>query len=142
MAAIAVERFWLAHGPLSEGLDDAGAIHLVVSPLVIAEIRAAPPEVREFFQEITRNSEQIEIDAESIELQQASLHAGVVSARWEADALHVALATVSACRCIVSWNFKHIVNFKRIPLYNEVNEQLGYAPIAIHTPPEVAFDDK
>jgi hypothetical protein len=33
-------------------------------------------------------------------------------------------------------------NFKHIPLYNELNEQLGYATIAIHTPPEFAFDDK
>jgi len=39
----------------------------------------------------------------------------------EVDALHVAVATVSNCRLIVSWNFKHIVNFQKIPLYNGVN---------------------
>ncbi|MDQ1255697.1 MAG: hypothetical protein QG656_290 [Candidatus Hydrogenedentes bacterium] len=64
----------------------------------------------------------------------------VVSAKWAADALHVAVATVSGCRAIVSWNFKHIVNFRRIPLNNEVNQMQGYGPIAIHTPQEVIFD--
>ena len=33
----------------------------------------------------------------------------------------VALATVSKCSLIVSWNFKHIVHFEKIPLYNAVN---------------------
>ncbi len=57
-------------------------------------------------------------------------------------ALHVAAATVSGCRAIVSWNFKHIVNFRRIPLYNGVNQMEGYGPIAIHTPLEVIFDEE
>ena len=38
-----------------------------------------------------------------------------------ADALHVAVATVSGCSVIVSWNFKHIVNYRKIPLYNAIN---------------------
>ena len=41
--------------------------------------------------------------------------------RHSADALHVAQATVASCRVIVSWNFKHIVHFAKIPLYNAVN---------------------
>ncbi len=56
---------------------------------------------------------------------------------WEADALHVALATVAECRLIVSWNFRHIVHFDKIGLYNGVNMSLGYAMISIHAPPEV-----
>ena len=74
-------------------------------------------------------------------LRRAYLDAHVVSARWAADALHVATASVSGCRAIVSWNFKHIVSFRRIPLYNGVNQMMGYGPIAIHSPQEVAFDD-
>ena len=53
----------------------------------------------------------------------------------------MALATVSGCRLIVSWNFKHIVNFQKIPLYNGVNQASGYGPIGIHTPPEVIVDE-
>ena len=57
------------------------------------------------------------------------------------DALHVAVATVAGCRVIVSWNFKHLVNFRRIPLYNGVNLTHGYAPIAIHCPLEVPGEE-
>ena len=51
--------------------------------------------------------------------------------------MHVALATVAECRLIVSWNFRHIVHFDKIGLYNGVNMSLGYAMISIHAPPEV-----
>jgi len=37
----------------------------------------------------------------------------------------------------VSWNFKHIVNFRKIPLFNAVNVLKGYRQIAIHSPLEV-----
>ncbi len=53
------------------------------------------------------------------------------------DALHVALATVSGCSLIVSWNFKHIVHFEKIPLYNAINAVNGFANIAIFSPLEV-----
>ena len=36
------------------------------------------------------------------------MNAGIVSRKWEADALHVAVATVQRCRVIVSWNFQHL----------------------------------
>ncbi len=54
-----------------------------------------------------------------------------------ADALHVAVATVFECRAIVTWNFKHIVRFQKVPLYNGVNKASGYAETAIHTPQEI-----
>jgi hypothetical protein len=66
----------------------------------------------------------------------------VVSPKWAADALHVAVASVNGYHAIVSWNFKHIVNYRRISLYNGVNLTEGYTPIAIHTPPEVVIDEE
>jgi len=53
----------------------------------------------------------------------------------------VALATVSGSRLIVSWNFRHIVNYRKIPMYNGVNLGRGYDPLAIHTPQEVIEGD-
>ncbi len=47
------------------------------------------------------------------------------------------MATVSGRRAIVSWNFRHIVHARKIPLYNGVNKGQGYKEIAIHTPQEV-----
>jgi hypothetical protein len=51
--------------------------------------------------------------------------------------MHVALATVSNSDLIVSWNFKHIVNFQKIPLYNAVNTLNSFGKIAIYSPLEV-----
>jgi hypothetical protein len=71
------------------------------------------------------------------------MRAQVVGPKWQAYALHVAVATVSGCRAIVSWNLKHIVNYRRIPLYNGVNQMRGYGgPMAIHTPPELISDEE
>ena len=41
----------------------------------------------------------------------------------------------------MSWNFKHIVNFARIPLYNGINLSSGYSAIAVHTPQEVILHE-
>jgi len=58
------------------------------------------------------------------------------------DATHVSLATVSGCSLIVSWNFKHIVNYKKIPLYNGINKVKGYSEIGIYSPLEVIDNDE
>ncbi len=71
------------------------------------------------------------------QLQQAYLDAGIVSTQYADDALHVAIATVSDCALIVSWNFKHIVHFRKIPRYNSINVVNGYRPLSIFSPLEV-----
>ena len=38
---------------------------------------------------------------------------------------------------LVSWNFKHVVNLKRIRGYNSVNHKHGYPMLEIRTPKEI-----
>jgi predicted nucleic acid-binding protein len=52
------------------------------------------------------------------------------------DAYRIALASVNRLDCLISWNFKHIVNFDKIKLFNSINMRLGYALIDIRTPLE------
>jgi len=52
------------------------------------------------------------VTSEAEDLQQAYVDAGIVPPSAKMDALHVALATVSGCSMIVSWNFRHIVHFQ------------------------------
>lgn len=118
-----------------------GQFHLVISAIVRDEIEAAPAEVQEFFAEISEAVELVDVESEALRLQRAYIDAGIVSARWREDALHVATATVSGCSMIVSWNFRHIVHYQKIPKYNAVNVLLGYPPIAIHSPLEVIPDE-
>ncbi|TVQ39179.1 MAG: hypothetical protein EA384_07185 [Spirochaetaceae bacterium] len=66
---------------------------------------------------------------------------GAIGAAMSADALHVVLATVARVDFLVSWNFKHIVNLKRIHAYNAVNLKRGYPLLEIPTPREVAGNE-
>ena len=110
--------------------------------MVADELTLAPDPVRGQFELFLPVAELVPVDAKSIALQQAYLNAGIVGEKWAADALHVALATTSRCRLIVSWNFKHIVHFDKIPLYNGVNLINGYDTLSINTPSEViAYED-
>jgi len=115
----------------------AGDIKLLTSELVRQEIQAGPHKVRMFFEEILSFAEVVGISEAVLELQKIYVKKGIVSNKYATDAMHVALATVAGARVIVSWNFKHIVNFQKIPMYNAVNESQGYHPIGIYSPLEV-----
>ena len=114
-----------------------GKFYLVTSAIVQEEIRYAPQKVKDLFDSLLPFSEIIDVNIESLKLREEYLKAGIVTKKYSNDALHVALATISTCRIIVSWNFKHIVHFKKIPLYNAVNILQGYNQIAIYSPLEV-----
>ena len=120
----------------------SGRYRLVTSPLVGSELQDAPARVREWYEQFEADSEQAGLADAAVLLQQAYLAAGIVSRKWEADALHVAVATANECRLIVSWNFKHIVSFQKIPLHNGVNLSNGFGSIAIHSPLEVIENEE
>ena len=82
-------------------------------------------------------AEIIDVNLQALSLREAYLKAEILTPKYSNDALHVALATAANCKIIVSWNFKHIVHFKKIPLYNAVNILQGYNQIAIYSPLEV-----
>lgn len=47
---------------------------------------------------------------------------------------HAALCSVSRFDCLVSWNFKHLANFRRESAFNAVNVLPGYPPLRIVPP--------
>lgn len=116
---------------------DAGRFTLVTSVMVEAEIEPAPEKVRNFFARYESIAETAPLSQEAFLLQQQYINSGIVTPKSNEDALHVALATISQCTLIVSWNFKHIVHFDKIPKYNAVNMLNGYGQIGIYSPLEV-----
>ena len=54
----------------------------------------------------------------------------------ENDAYHIALAAVNRIDCLISWNFKHIVNYDKIKMFNAINMRFGYPLIDIRSPLE------
>ena len=115
----------------------SGRFRVAVSDVVVRELGYAPDRVVALYRELEGNLEILEISEAALGLVRAYLAAGIVRERWRADALHVAMASASGCRAIVSWNFRHIVHFEKIPLYNGVNMTHGFSPLAIHTPQEM-----
>ena len=114
-----------------------GQFRIVVSAVIQDEIAKAPARVRALFDEMAQHAQFAHITDIAETLQFAYLAAKIVPANAEPDALHVALATAEGCEMIISWNFKHIVNYRRIPLYNEINKRHGQPEIAIFSPLEV-----
>lgn len=119
-----------------------GRFTLVTSEVVREEIATAPEAVRQLFDDVLPIAQIAAVTADALRLQQAYLGAAIVSERFATDALHVALTTVSRASMIVSWNFRHIVNFQKIPKYNAVNKLNGYGDIAIYSPLEVINHDE
>ena len=120
-----------------------GRFSLVTSALVQEEIGPAPPDVQRLFSDMLQFMEVADINQSALDLRDAYLEAGIVSAKWAEDALHVAIATVASCTMIVSWNFKHIVHYDKISLYNAVNILQRQKPISIFSPLEViVYEDE
>lgn len=118
-----------------------GAFVLLVSEALALEIASAPPRVQATFETHRVHAEGLETTAEAAELAAAYLAAGVVPAASRVDALHVALASVARADAVVSWNFKHLVQLRRIRGFHAVNVLRGYPLIEIRSPLEVIDDE-
>lgn len=111
----------------------------VVSSVTEAEVQRAPEQVRDSLVSLLESGgERIPLSSEAEALAAAYLAAGVVTENYEADALHIALATLAKVDVLVSWNFRHIVNLRRIRGFNGVNLTRGYGTLEIRSPKEVA----
>jgi hypothetical protein len=120
----------------------AGELTLVLSELTLRELETAPESVRMALGQVPPGHvEALALSPEAEELAAAYIDEGAVGERMRADALHIALATVARVDVLVSWNFKHIVNLRRIHAYNAVNLKKGYPLLEIRTPREVPGDE-
>lgn len=117
---------------------EAGEFVLVVSDLLRAELVLAPERVRDHLNKFTgAQIEEVNRGDKSLDLADLYIAEEVVGATSLADCQHIATATVYKVDVLVSWNFKHIVNLKRIRGYNSVNLKHGYPMLEIRTPAEV-----
>jgi hypothetical protein len=79
----------------------------------------------------------VEVSPEALALLAAYEGHSVLGPKYRSDMLHIALATVADADILVSWNFKHIVRFDKIRLFNAANLEQGYKSLPIHSPREV-----
>ena len=120
-----------------------GEFTIVVSAELLRELGSAPAAVKKELDDIPDELlEGVPVDLQVELLADAYVAAGVLGKASRSDAIHVAAATVAGADLIVSWNFKHIVNYDRIRKYNAINVLKGYRPLEIRSPAEVAYGDE
>ena len=104
----------------------SGIYKPLLSQVIAAEIQAAPIQVQELYTELLALDPQfIDATTDSLELADAYQARKILTAKFYDDGLHIALATIAEADVLVSWNFKHIVRFDRIRLFNAVNLEFG-----------------
>jgi hypothetical protein len=109
----------------------------IISDVTFKELESAPAFVRELPSTIPdKFKEIVALDDEAKELSNHYIKEKIVTSKSLVDTRHIAIASVNRADILVSWNFKHIVNYKLIRLYNSVNLKYGYPVLEIRTPRE------
>lgn len=114
-----------------------------MTDLTLRELILAPARVRNLTETIPdQYLELISLTEEAEILAGYYVSEGVLTSKFESDAQHIAMATILKVDSLVSWNFKHMVNFFRIRQYNSINLKFGYQTIDIRTPKEIMYGNE
>ena len=108
-----------------------------ISGVVLRELEKAPADKARRLMEAVRGMKVLELTEESERLAMEYLKSGALPKSSEEDARHIAVATVHNLDAVVSWNFKHLVNIRRIKSVNVVHDQMGSKHMEIISPREV-----
>jgi predicted nucleic acid-binding protein len=102
-----------------------------------AELQNAPPQVKSVKELIPSDCyHYIEMADEVKALALLYISEKALGKASRNDAYHIALASVNRVDCLISWNFKHIVNYDKIKMFNAINMRFGYPLIDIRSPLE------
>lgn len=111
-------------------------IEVIYSEILNKELEKAPERVRKVLDKLP-NIDYVSPNEEAISLARMYIQEGPLGEKSSGDAHHIAIATVERATEIVSWNFRHMVNFLKIRQYNTINLREGYGLINIHSPSDV-----
>jgi len=114
-----------------------GEYEVFISDLVIKELQDAPQNVKELPNSI--NCTILYVNQKCANLADEYINEKVVGKTSRNDCLHIATATINSVDALVSWNFKHIVNFGKMRGYNTVNFKNGYKLLEIHSPKDMGL---
>ena len=102
-----------------------------------AELMNAPQQVKEVKDLIPADCfHYINVTDEVETLAQLYISEKALGKASENDAYHIALASINRIDYLISWNFKHIVNYDKIRMFNAINMRFGYPQINIYSPLE------
>ena len=114
----------------------AGEFDVFISPIVIEEIKRCNAEkysrLQTYMNEISITF--LPESKEAQDLAKLYVKEKILTEKSFDDCQHIDYACVYNCDMIISWNFKHIVNYKTISGVKGVNAISGYREMAIYTP--------
>ena len=113
-----------------------GIYEVCLSSVTLKEISdCAEPKrsvLRDYLKQISY--ENYDVTKEALDVAHQIVAMGVLTEKSFDDCQHIELAVVNNCDCIISWNFKHIVNIKTIRGVRAITNLEGYKPIEIWSP--------
>lgn len=117
-----------------------GIYEIFISDIVLAEIAKASETVQEQLISLiqTYHPTKLIVNDEIIALAHTYLNEGVLPPNSIEDATHAAMATYFSLDALISWNLKHLANFRRMKRINGVNLTQGYSTLDLITPMEVS----
>lgn len=107
-----------------------------ISSIVMEELRAcSEPKRTQMLEKLGQiKYESLERTDEVNRLAREYQDNGVLKDKSIGDCLHIAFAVVNNCDIIISWNFKHLVNYRTIDKVKIVNAINRYREISIISP--------
>jgi len=114
----------------------SGKYDIFISTVTILEIqRCSEPKLSKMIARLDEIDFHILEETDEINnLADEYVNNGVLTKKSMDDCMHIAFAVVSNSDVIVSWNFKHLVNYKTISKVKIVNAINRYKEISIITP--------
>lgn len=107
-----------------------------ISTLVLEEIGDCPEPKRSNLLDWLSGIEYtlVDIDEKIQSIAARIIDMGILTEKSWDDCQHLAAAITAECDCIISWNFKHMVNIKTIRGVRAITNLEGFKPIEIMSP--------
>lgn len=114
----------------------AGLYEVVISDVVFDEINQCSEPKRSILYDYIAmiDFEYIEIDDVIQDIANKFIQNNVLTTKSLDDCRHIACALVNECDIIISWNFKHIVNYRTMSGVKLISAITGYKEVMIQTP--------
>ncbi|MBL7219544.1 MAG: type II toxin-antitoxin system VapC family toxin [Phycisphaerae bacterium] len=114
---------------------------LFTSELVLAEASAGDPDAAQRRLSSLEGIPELALTDEAKVLASRLMSGGGIPAHAQADALHVATASVHEMDFLLTWNCRHIDNAARKPIVRAICDASGYTCPEICTPLELLSED-
>ncbi len=121
-----------------------GEYEVFISDAVIEEINKADDEKKAMLLKLIKDFQpkRLVINELMVGLSSKYIQEGVLPESNKTDALHAAVATMYEMDALISWNLKHLANFKKMEMINGINMKEGYLKrLELITPMEVSDED-